>query len=308
MSNKNHKDELLLLGILFLAFFNKGPLATTGPRGPPGEAGARGSMGDTGPPGQSSSPGDNGSQTDMGTTSKQPPTRTDDTVGVPDKSKTQSPPPSMPPMTMPPFMMPSTVDLINPSPPKGGMTLPSGSVFVPGLDLYGNPTGGPGPGASTPSITTRYGETTYTNFNPGLFVGANPKTGGPTIPETVKQPMPPMMMPVVMYSDPTQIQRGRIIPVDIPPPSKYVIPFMESPPMIVQQLPPGKTTVPNPMTQSTPDLLSMILKQTGGFGQEALSALLQGGRDLSGAFSHLTGLFSPGPITVPRITVDPFVV
>lgn len=313
MRKSDHSKELLIVGLLFLALIGKGALAT-----PPAP---KQTMDPTKPPasdpsqnGKSNSPGENDQPTDGGVQTRSNAGNDAQNMpgggsGVPDKSKMQTPPPNMPPMTTPPFMMPTNVaDLIDPTAPKGGTALPGGAVFIPGLPGIDPSTGMvivPGSGPYTPSITTVYGNTTYTNFNPALFSSQPPKQPGMTAPEMVKQPTPPMMIPPTIPPVGTMFGGtpfGTPIPVEMLPQTMFTLPFISAsdvrsqpPPMMMPPvtLPPGKTSVPNPLMQ-TPDLLSMILKDTGGFGQSALNAILQGGKELTGAFSMLQGFAIPG--------------
>lgn len=329
MVKKDDRDLILLLGLLGLAFLGKGPLAT-----PPAPKTMDTSMIPDSGGGRSTAPGENSMPTDMGgVTSRSGPGNDvqnfpgGSSGGVPDKSK------GMPSSGMPSFMIPpgnqNVANLINPIAP-GGMMIGPNTYFRPGLDLFGNPSGGPGPGPTTPSISTVYGGKTYTNFDPALLLNKN--MGEQLQPDVIKQPaVPPSIMPPMMIPAPGQMfsfpnaQFGPIIPVEVPPPNMYTFSFDTgpiTPPMKV--LPPemiippvfniptpkppgpemGSMFVQNPLPQQM-NLLQMLAQSGMGFGQNVLNSLINAGQGLSQIFSNLpmlpNNLFGlPSPFAPPQ--------
>lgn len=234
-----------MLALVFLALLGKGPLS-----GKPGisDTGTTRGTTDSG----STSTGNNSNPSDNGVNTKNSPGDTSTTTGsgAPDKSKNMSPPGTMP--GMPTFMMPvvtmmknlgsNIANFISPTAPTGGTVLPGGNVFVPGLSLTGQSSGGPGAGPYTPSITTRYGNTTYTNFNPiALLNMFMPKGQGMSVPEMMKQPVPSM------------------VPAIVPTLKKMIAPMVSIGKM-VQNTPPNLVTImtsiaPKMQTVSVPEMV-----------------------------------------------------
>lgn len=303
--SKSEDAALLLLALGLFLTGGKGLIPAIGPPGATGAAGAPGAPGSNGENGKSGSPGENSSPPDAtGATSKgqAPPDNTSTGAAPPDKSKTNSNPGDSGFMGSLMGFLGNIANYINPLAPPSTDKLPNGSFFVPGLDVLGNSTGGPGPGASTPSITTVYGDKTYTNFNPALLTNTPTDKTNPTTPMDVIIQMPNTpTMPQVIYSDPTQKQTGPIIPVDKGYPTSYTIPLMAATPTARSQtpspmmnLPPGNPSVPNP------------LPPMPAFGQDFLNSLIGAGQGLSGIFNNLKGFalpVIPGVPVVPSINV-----
>jgi hypothetical protein len=292
---KRQNNDLLILGLLALAFLGKGPLAGGTPPGRTStDPTSRGSSDPT--MGRSNSPGENDQPPDMsGVNSRSGPGNDvqnfpGGSSGVPDKSKSQSSPPNMPPMMMPPSMMPPNVaNVISPTPPSGGTVLPGGNIFVPGLSDTGLSMGGPGPGPNTPSITTVYGGKTYTNFNPMLLdPGVNMKTPGVAMAEVMNKATPqmsaPMMVPGRMFSVILGDTSAPMAPKSAPSPIPMMAPT--SAPQMVLPSYPG-TQIPNPLMPQDQNVLQMLLSGGQGFGQAALNQFLNAGKSLTGLFSNL---------------------
>lgn len=336
---KNKNEDYLLLALVLLALIGKGPLATP-PAPKPGDTTSPNDMGGT-TSDSNSSPGSNDSPGDMGINTRSAPpnqNQLDPGSGAPDKSKTMATPGSGIMQMMASFMMggkgmmsnlmSNIANRISPTAPTGGTTLPGGNQYLPGLSITGQSMGGPGPGPYTPSITTVYGDKTYTNFDPmAVLASLTPKAPGVSAHEMMKSAAMPMMIPAAImepamksnasamgitnpmellktimpnfdfFGMPEAMQQmvmksmppGLVtIMTSIPPVSAPKSMMISQPEMMKQ--PPGSTQVPNPL--STPPGANPF-SDLSSFFMQAVSGLENLKIPGFGAIPGLPGALTP---------------
>lgn len=314
MARKKDNSDLLILGLLALAFLGKGPLSV--PSSMDTTPARTGPM-DMGSPSRNGSNGD-GTPTESGVNDKNAQTTSNKTMGmgggVVDKGSPMTPPGGsgmISPMFVPPkdnagvMAAQKTIAVIA----GGGAVMEGPGTFLqPNLPTIG------GPGASTTTVvfnpkTGKYD--TFTNNELLFSNNADTKNTQPmSAKEMAKQPMPAMAAPMMMMPVPLSglVDTGPKTNTDIYKTllmQQMMAPVMATPapagPAAV--LPPVSGTVPNPLPQ-----MPSILSNLQGFGQSFLNQFLQAGQSLTGLFNNLSnvlpaipGLAGPKPLPIEAV-------
>lgn len=299
MSRKKDSD-LLILGLLALAFLGKGPFA--GPPSPMDMGSPTSRPMDMPSSGRSS----DGSPSGSGTNDKNQSNSNKNMGmggGVPDKGSPMTPPMG-PPMVTPMYVPPMDNAGVKASEAQIKTIMGGGGIMEgSGLFLQTNlphPSGDPFSAVTTTVFNPKTGKyDTYTN-NSDLFATPEQKNAQPmSIMEMAKQVMPMMgIMDIPVKASPPPAMTPPLMGLfdlsALTSKDVYRSLIMQSPSMTSGQV--GSEFVRNPLPQ-----MPSILQGLENFGQASLNKLLESGQSLTGLFSNLKGVFpffgSPSPVT-----------